>query len=273
MKLRVDPSATPLAAEWERLRETALRRGPTVTLSPAPIDVRRFRPRAVDAMRAAWSRRAIDEHRSATVFSGLLPQLIEAELPIDVLAVALRMAMDELHHGALSFAVARALGAEAELEIDDASEAPAAHRDATPRVRALRNVLYASCISETVSVALTAAERERTDEPYVREVLDQLFADETLHARFGWICVALMVPRLEPTERAEVDAYLPYALTHHERAIASRLVGGAGLDALEREDCARLGGLDPDEARAVLFDTTRDVIAQRLRELGLGRAE
>ena len=34
-------------------------------------------------------------------------------------------------------------------EIADASEAPAKHASATPRVRVLRNLAYASCISET----------------------------------------------------------------------------------------------------------------------------
>ncbi|MCB9591763.1 MAG: ferritin-like domain-containing protein [Sandaracinaceae bacterium] len=270
MRLRPEPSGTALAQEWDRLLRTALRRGSLPEELEPTIDVAGLDPRAVDAARRGWLRRMVDEHRSATVFSGLLPQLIEAELPVDVQAVALRMAMDELRHGTLCGAVARALGVDPVMDIADASEGPARHPDLTPLPRLLRNVIYASCVSETVSVALTAAEREEVDAPFVRAVLDQLFGDETLHARFGWICLAEAAPRLTAAEREAVEVYVPVAIAHYERSIDARI--GAPdheLEPTERRDRARLGVLDPALAREILYDTTRDVIVPRLRDAGL----
>lgn len=270
MKLRPEPSGTPLAAEWDRLVRGALRRGEPPEDLDATVDRDAYHPGAVAVARVGWRRRMVDEHRSATVFSGLLPQLIEAELPIDFQGVVLRMAMDELRHGALCGAVARALGAEPVMEIEDASEAPAKHEGATPLVRVLRNVIYASCISETASVALTAAERETVDAPFVRAVLDQLFGDETLHARFGWLCLVETRDRLTDDERAAVEAYLPHSLTHYRRSILGRIgrPAPAEVDAVELRDRARLGVLDPALARDVLEDTLRDVVAPRLRDAG-----
>ncbi|MCA9604389.1 MAG: hypothetical protein KC619_02270 [Myxococcales bacterium] len=282
MKLRPEPSETPLAAEWDRLVRGALRRGALPEERPAEVDLDAYDPRAVAAARAGWRRRMVDEHRSATVFSGLLPQLIEAELPIDFQGVVLRMAMDELRHGALCGAVARALGAEPVMEIEDAAEAPAKHEGATPLVRVLRNVIYASCISETASVALTAAERESTDAPFVRAVLDQLFGDETLHARFGWLCLAETRARLTDDEREAVEAYLPHALSHYRRSILGRIgrpaepkeaaLDETALDDTERRDRGRLGVLDPELARDVLDDTLEGVVAPRLRDAGFRMA-
>lgn len=269
MKLRPEPSTTALAEEWDRLIRTALRRGALPEDADATIEVDALHAGAVETARRGWLRRMADEHRSATVFSGLLPQLIEAELPIDFHGVVLRMAMDELRHGALCGAVARALGAVPEIDIPDASEAPAKHPGQTPRVRLLRNVIYACCISETVSVALTAAEREQSDLPFVRAVLDQLFGDETLHARFGWLCLAQTRDALDDEERAAVEAYLPVALTHYERTIAGRIGRPTELDEDEARDLARLGVLDPTLAADVLRDTTRRVIVPRLRDAGL----
>ncbi len=268
VRLRPEPSETPLAAEWDRLVRGALRRGALPEDVRAVVDLDAYDGRAVAAARAGWRRRMVDEHRSATVFSGLLPQLIEAELPIDFQGVVLRMAMDELRHGALSGAVARALGAEPVMEIEDAPEAPAKHEGATPLVRVLRNVIYASCISETASVALTAAERETVDAPFVRAVLDQLFGDETLHARFGWLCLAETRGRLTSDEREAVEAYLPHALAHYQQSIMGRIGAAAALGPEELRDRARLGVLDPALARDVLEDTLRDVVAPRLRDAG-----
>ena len=50
----------------------------------------------VDAFREARDR-MVNEHRSAAVFAGLVPQLIEASSTIDVQTVALRAATDEIY--------------------------------------------------------------------------------------------------------------------------------------------------------------------------------
>jgi len=269
MKLDPTPSQTVLAREWDRLVRGALRRGGIPEDTEATIDLASYHPAAVSAARAGWSRRMVDEHRSATVFSGLLPQLIEAEAPIDMQGVALRMAMDELRHGALSGRVVQALGGEARVEIEDASEAPAKHEGASPLVRLVRNVVYASCLSETVSVSLTAAEREQTEEPFVAEVLDQLLGDETLHARFGWVLLGWARERWSEEEREAIEAYLPFAAKHYVTTIQRRLGKPKKLPEEIARDRVRLGVLDTRLAHEVLLETLKDVVGPRLEDAGL----
>ena len=59
-----------------------------------------------------------------------------------------------------------------------------------------------TCSSETVAVAFTAEERERTEEPFVKAVITQISADESLHARFGWAFAQEATPHLDAAARA-----------------------------------------------------------------------
>jgi len=262
--LQLALSDTPLRHEWAHLR-TSLRRG--AKTPEGKIALEAYRPASLRAARAAWARRLAAEHRSATVFSGLLPQLIEAGAPLDFQAVVLRMAMEELRHGELCAAVVEALGGVAEVEVERVTEVVAEHADCTPRVRALRNVIYASCISETVSVSLTTAERGHTEEPRIAQVLDQLLGDEVLHARFGWLYLGVALPCLDASERAAVQAYLPFALQHYVERVAPSASGPVPDG--EMRERLRLG-VGPGELYAeILNDTLDEVVVPRLASFGL----
>ncbi len=216
--VRTDLSQSPLRLEWERTLQALERGVPPV----ARIDLSLYSDASVAAARAAWLRRMVDEHRSATVFSALLPQAIEAEVPLDLQGILLKMALDELHHGVLCGRVVEALGGQAAARVAQATESIALHAGQTPLVRFTRNCLYASCISETVSVSLTTAERDETTDPFVRSVLDQLLGDEVTHARFGWVQLGLARPALSPDDWAAVEAYVPFALDHYWKQLLAK---------------------------------------------------
>jgi hypothetical protein len=254
-------SDTPLAVEWQRLT-AALRRGP---VQPAPvIDLERYDSAVVtDAVRA-WNRRMVDEHRSAAVFAGLFSQLTAMGAPVDLQGIVLRMAIDELRHGARSGAVVGALGGEARVEMDGEQERVATHAGHGAHVRVLRNIIYACCISETVSVALTAAERDHTDEPFVQDVVAELHADEILHARYGWIVLQWMWAGLGNDDRNAVAAYVPFAVRNYLERLMPTLRGGPAPNEDQRR---RLGLTGAPEARAIVRDTIDGTVIPRLREI------
>lgn len=269
-RLRIALSDTPLRREHERLLETLLRRGDVPERASEPaIDTARYHAEVVETARASWARRMLDEHRSASVFAQLVPQLMEAEAPLDLLTVPLRMAMDELRHGALCGRVVEALGGKAEIEADLRPVPIAVHAGVSPLARATRNVIYACCITETISVALTTAERDHTVEPLVRGVVDQLLGDEILHARYGWLYLAAMGERLSEEDRANVSAYLPFALKHVTRELGSRIRADPPLDEARQAERRALG-LTPSALMLDLVrDTLRTVVVPQLGELGL----
>ncbi|MGE0786239.1 MAG: ferritin-like domain-containing protein [Sandaracinaceae bacterium] len=218
-ELRVAAGRGPLRAEHDRLLRTALRRG---ALRPEReegerIDTRDYHDVTLRDARRIWLQRMVNEHRSAAVFSQLLPQLMEAGATLDVQTTVLRMSMDELRHGALCAGIVEALGGEAVVTTELAPAPLPTHPGCTPLERAMRNALFIGCLCETVAVALTAEERERTTEPLVRRVIDQICADESLHARFGWAFVTEAAPALDAAARARTDAWLRTAFAYFER--------------------------------------------------------
>lgn len=272
--LRLGVGDSPLRTEHERLVRTALKRGDPAPEIPDGVRLEGARSEpAVRIAREAWRARALHEHQSACVFSRLLPQLIEAEASIEYKSVVLRAAMDELRHASLCLQVVSYLGGAPELEADLATLPLPEHAGRTPRERALRNVIFASCLSETISTSLLAEEREETTDPRIRRVVEQLSADEILHAKLGWSLLGEWLPLLDADERAGLERYLPLALGTIEAKMleAMPLPPRPLPEALVRE-LAGLGAMDGHVAREILYAVLEDVIVPRFEELGLAAA-
>lgn len=273
-KLRLDVGNTPLRTEHERLLRTALRRGDKRPEPPpgARVDTDRFHPRAVEVALRTWLDRMVHEHHSAAVFSRLLPQLMEAEAPLELKTSVLRMSMDELRHAALCGAVAEALGGTAEVETDLRTRPLPEHQGCDPVEVALRNVMFVGCMSETIALALLTEERELTTEPLIHAVVDQLAADEVLHARLGWCYLGDVWPRLSAEARRRTDSYLPVAFGYLEQRMHGAMPLGPALPEEVRRDMHALGCLDSRHGRELFQQTVEEVLVPRLAEHGLGAA-
>jgi hypothetical protein len=163
---------------------------------------------------ANWRDRMVSEHASARVFAQLLPQLMRAGVWRRHLAAVAAMVTQELDHAVLCARVVTALGGEAAAQLPDALPDVPSHADAEPIEAALRNVLSISCCSETVAVALVAAEREHAGNDALRALLEQILADEVKHARFGWKLLNELGPALGAQTKARLGAYLVVAFEH-----------------------------------------------------------
>jgi hypothetical protein len=137
--------------------------------------------------------------------------------------------------------------------------------DVKAREAVLRNLLSVSCLSETVAVALIAAERIEMPEGPLRDFLTSIWSDEIGHARFGWGIVARFVPTVDAQARARLNRYLAVAFRHFEEHEMGHVpasfvppIGGTTVGLCEGRD-----------ARALVYDTVHDVIIPRLTELGL----
>lgn len=270
-KLRVDVGASPLRSEHQRLLATALRRGnkdPEGALEGGALEGT-YPKGILAAAQNGWRARMVHEHHSAAVFSRLLPQLMAAGADLEFKTTVLRMSMDELRHASLCAGVVRLLGGEPEAETDLETQPLPAHEDATPRVAALRNVMFVGCMSETVSIALLTEERELTREPVIVRVVDQLAADEVLHAKLGWSYLAVTWPALSADERASVDAYLPIAFGYLEEKMLGAMPVGPDVPDEIRTELEALGCLSSHEGRELMYATIETVIAPRMRDFGL----
>ncbi len=232
-------------------------------VGPLPALTSAERAAAVDT----WRGRMVNESLSSRVFAGLVPQMMAADLPPRWLDRAARAATDELRHGRQCAAVVHALGGDAYAVVPHVSQLPT-HDDASPLEAVLRNVLSVSCLSETVAVALIGAERLAVAPAGLTETLSQILADEVQHARFGWELLAEQLPRVDADVRARLDAYLVVAFRHLVAHELAHLPAGAACSDTARD----VGVCDGADARALFFDTVRDVIVPRLSALGFAAA-
>lgn len=271
--LRLGLGDTPLRAEHERLLRTALRRGEQPPEPPPGARIEGDHSEAVlELARATWRERMVHEHHSAAVFSRLLPQLMEAEAPLELKTSVLRMGMDELRHAALCASVVEALGGSAEVETSLATDPLPEHADCPPAERALRNVMFVGCLSETVALALLTEEAELTTEPLIRRVTDQLRADEVLHAKLGWSYLGAIWPTLDARGRERTHAFLRRAFGYLEARMHEAMPVGPERTGDELEGMHALGLVDGRQARELFRETIREVIVPQLEAYGVDAA-
>lgn len=270
--LRVAVGGSALATEHHKVFRVGLRRGNQDDgfLEATTKVGAEYGPLAREAAKSLWARRLIQEHHSAAVFARLLPQLIEAEATLDQKTTVLRMGLDELHHAAICGRVLEALDAPPEIATDLATAPLPEHDGCTPLERALRNVLFVSCLSETFAVAITAEERHEARDPVVKLAIDRIHSDESLHARFGWLYVAEAMPKLSTEERARTNAYLRVAFGYLEKKeLEAMPIERQSFSKELLAECAALGVTDTKVARELFFETIAEVIVPELTNLGL----
>lgn len=214
-----------------------------------------------------WRGRMVNEHISARVFAGMIPQMMAAAVPASAIALVADMIAEELRHGVQCAAVVHALGGDAIAELPPLPAVPL-HADAPPLEALLRNVLSISCLSETVAVALIGAERELAGPPAMQSTLTAILADEVGHARFGWRLLETLAPRITPELRARLGDYLVAAFRHLREHELAHLPPHPA-PSVEAE---RYGVCDGNDARQLFFETVRSVIIPGLEAHGIPAA-
>jgi hypothetical protein len=237
------------------------------TPNDARFDIAACDPALVAKLRALWLHRMESEHRSTAVFASLAWQLMEAGASLDQKAMVLSMAHDELRHTELCGRVVETLGGEARCEVENVSAQMPAHRGCSPEERALRNVIYGSCMSEVVNSARFVALLDATKDPFMRNATRQLLADEVTHAQFGFYYLDAWQPWLEvhPEVRASIARYLRYAFAVYERNQA----GGDGSFVRRSDDELSVGLPDPSQNRDVFYQTLEHAVLPGLERYGI----
>ena len=214
---------------------------------------------------ATWQGRMLNEHISARVFAGLVPQMMTAGVDVRLQLEIASMIGEELRHGVLCAAAVEALGGEAKATLPELEPVPS-HADAEPLEALLRNVLSICCLSETVAVALITAERLETRPPELQEALTEILGDEIGHARFGWRLLDALEPRIDDALRERLGDYLPVALLH----LLNYELDHLPVQPRPPSDAAEgYGVCHGKDARTLLYDTIESVIVPELQARGL----
>jgi hypothetical protein len=221
--------------------------------------------------RRFWIARMRSEHRSVQVFLQVAGQLIEAGAPLDAQAVMVRLAQDEIRHTEICGQVVVALGGEAAFDVDATIRPLATHAGCSAVERALRNVIYTTCLSEMVACARLVDALEHTTDEVVRAATRAVLADEVLHGSFGFHYLASLAPAIagEPAMRDSLAGYLQHAFAVLERELVAPLAGIA----LPSPGAIALGVIDPRRAHDVFFNTIDHAIVPALEVHGIAAGD
>ncbi|MDP3276066.1 MAG: ferritin-like domain-containing protein [Deltaproteobacteria bacterium] len=256
-------SGTPIEKEYELLKTGLARCGTTADT----FDAAAYDPRTVVFARDMWLARMEVEHRSTSVFSQLATQLMEANASLDCKAVMLRMAYDELRHTENCADVVRAMGGVAEVPTNVAVAPLAVHRGCTPEERALRNVIYTTCMSEMVAVARFVDSLDEMTDPYLRDRTRLLLADEILHGQFGFHYLTAWKPWLDA--HPEAVRGIERFLTHGFSVMEDALAGPPTRPIVRTPDEIALGLPDPSRARDIFFQTMEHATVPGIERFGI----
>lgn len=150
------------------------------------IDLASLAPDVVEEARKVWTNGVFTEYASAAAFSALTGALLECGAPVDLVAFAADVVVDELFHVELSARLTSELGGAVPLHFDLANIAPVTTPGVRPLMRAAELAVTTSCVSEALSVPAMSRSRALATLPLMQAVLDRLLADEGPHARIGW---------------------------------------------------------------------------------------
>lgn len=262
-----DGSGTALETEYRDIVSAMQRCAPaSVTFDRAKYD-----PKAIEWARTLWQSRMLAEHRSTAVFAALATQLIEAGATVDLVAVVLRMAQDELRHAEVCGHVVIALGGDPVCTPPAAIAPLATHKGRSLEERALRNVIYGCCLTEMVNAARLVDEHDRATDPFIREATRQLLADEASHAQFGFVYLDAWADWLQsnPAVRQSIGDYLQTAFGYLEQTLS-----GAGHPPRElTADENALGLPDPVRLPLVFYETVTGAVVPGLERHGIEAAK
>jgi Rubrerythrin len=255
-------SGTPIADEY-RFVDEALRPCEPMGLT---FDPSRHTPEAIEKARRWWLEAMQSEYESTTVFIDMATQLRQIAGPLDVQTVVLRMAQDELRHAAMCARVVEAMGGEAKIPTGQLPRA-VPHPDCGAEESVLREIIHGCCLSEIVNVArLTKAVGEVGD-PFVRDALRLLLADERLHAQFGFYYLESRRGWLDahPEVVRSLGRFLRYAFASLEQRM-----GAVSYDACPRTEAELAIGLpDPTERSSSFQEAIINATVPGLERFGI----
>ena len=214
-----------------------------------------------------WLGRMVNEYGSSQVFESFAQQcsqyandLCLSDEAIDRLH---EFAREEKRHGILCGSVVEAFGG---IAISQALVSPTfpMHQDATALEGILRNLLSICCLSETVAVALIAAEREDMPAGILKDLLTEIWSDECGHAHFGWRQLQQWLPD-DPALKIRLGEYLTVAFGHLEEHELSHLP----LTSTPPPEGAQYGLCSGKEARALFYATVEGIIVPNLEQYGI----
>ncbi len=213
------------------------------------------------AARAAWTRAAFQEHRTAAAVSVSLRALVEARAPLDLIGVATRFPLDEVSHVDLCARMAGVLGGGTEVLHRPNELIRAPSTSLSPLMRAADIVVRLYCVGEALSIPLLRGAWHAAKHPLPKAILGTIVRDEAAHGTFGYWFLDWALPRLGAGDRHALAVSAEGAIAPLRRLF--REIAGAPPQA--DSEAHPLGWLQGPEYLEIAHASMRRNVVEALR--------
>ena len=214
------------------------------------------------AARLAWTSASYQEHRTAVGVTAALRALLEANAPLDLIALASRFPLDEAVHVELCARMAMEAGGGTEIRYQPDAVIIDTDRELSPLMRAGDLVVRFFCVGEALSIPLIRGTCKAAKHPLPRAVLSRILRDEAAHGTFGFLFLDWADDKLSDADREMLAEFA-------DRAIAS--VASSWDQIRERPPSVNtganpLGWLGSDEYLRLAARSLNENVLRPLRE-------
>jgi hypothetical protein len=164
--------------------------------------------------RKAWTSAAYQEHRTGVGVTEALRLLMEAQAPIDLVAVGARFPLDEMVHVELCARLAMECGGGTEILYEPQKVVTKADSKNRVLLQAAELMVRFFCVGEALSIPLLRGTWKAARHPLPRAVLGRIVKDEAAHGTFGYVFLDWAEPQLSSEDRTFLGR-------HADRAIDS----------------------------------------------------
>jgi hypothetical protein len=162
--------------------------------------------------RLAWTSAAYQEHRTAVGVTEALRLLMQAQAPLDLVALGARFPLDEVVHVELCARMAMEAGGGSELIYDPETMILGATLDGPPLLKAAELMVRFFCVGEALSIPLLRGTWKAARHPLSRAVLGRIVKDEAAHGTFGYMFLDWAEPKLSRADRRLLGAAADLAI-------------------------------------------------------------
>ncbi len=167
--------------------------------------------------RRAWTGAAYQEHRTAVACAATLRALLEAQAPVDLIAVASRFPLDEMVHVELCARMAEECGGGTEIRYTPDAVVLDASADARPLLRLAELAVRFFCVGEAISIPLLRATWHHSHHPLPKAVMGRIVKDEAAHGVFGFTVLDWASEQLDDADRAHLGKMADLAIDFLEK--------------------------------------------------------
>jgi hypothetical protein len=181
------------------------------------------------AARKAWTGAAYQEFRTGIACTATLRALMEAQAPIDLIAIASRFPLDEMVHVELCARMAEECGGGTEIRYDPDAVVVEADPALSPLLRLCELAVRFFCVGEAISIPLLRATWHHAKHPLPKAVLGRIVKDEAAHGVFGFTVLDWAGDRLSDADRVHLgkQADMGVAVLERQWADLARRPRGA----------------------------------------------